>query len=423
MTSPARTPTGACPGSSPLRVFGLFALLLLAGCSSAPSPSALSQPGHPARPGGHPPRPAVTSVELHPVPFSRVEGWRDVDAQAALTAFVRSCERIEQRPAHEPMNPRVRYAGTAGDWREVCLQAALLSGMGAGPDNARSFFERNFTPVELEGAGRLTGYYEPVVEVSASPTPEFSMAIRGLPGDLLTGDLGQFIAGLEGQRVVGRAADRQFVPYQSRAEIEAQNLGVPLAWGRPIDVFFLQIQGSGRLHYPDGSEARVRFAAHNGRPYVSIGRILIDRGELSEHNASKQDIENWLRLRGPQSWRPLFDENPRYVFFTLDSLDDHTEGPIGAQGAPLTPMASLAVDAAHHAWGVPVVLNARLHGAPDWTGLVITQDAGGAIQGAARGDLFFGWGYEAGERAGRQNDPAARWTLLLPNELAARQVR
>ncbi|WP_440958447.1 murein transglycosylase A [Oceanicaulis sp. LC35] len=423
MTSPARTPTGACPGSNPLRLFGLFALLVLAGCSSAPSPSAPSQPGHPTRPGGQPPRPAVSSVELHAVPFSSVEGWRHVDAHSALTAFVRSCERIEQRPDHEPMNPRVRYAGNAGDWRGVCLQAAMLDGMNAGPEDARAFFERNFTPVALEGAGRLTGYYEPVVEVSAAPTAEFSMAIRGLPGDLLTGDLGQFIAGLEGQRVVGRAADRQFVPYQSRAEIEAQNLGVPLAWGRPIDVFFLQIQGSGRLHYPDGSEARVRFAAHNGRDYVSIGRILIDRGELSEHNASKQDIENWLRLRGPQSWRPLFDENPRYVFFTLDSLDDHTEGPIGAQGAPLTPMASLAVDAAHHAWGVPVVLNAAIHGEPDWTGLVITQDAGGAIQGAARGDLFFGWGYEAGERAGRQNDPAARWTLLLPNALASRQLR
>ncbi|WP_233346007.1 MULTISPECIES: murein transglycosylase A [Oceanicaulis] len=362
-------------------------------------------------------------MTLHPVPFSSVEGWHRVDAQAALSAFVRSCERIEDRPDRDPMNPRVSYAGSAGDWRSVCLQAAMIAPLQPDAASARAFFERSFTPVELDGAGRLTGYYEPVVEVSASPTPEFSMAIRGLPSDLLTGDLGQFIAGLEGRRVVGRAADREFVPYQSRAEIEAQNLGVPLAWGRPIDVFFLQIQGSGRLHYPDGSEARVRFAAHNGRPYVSIGRILIDRGELSEHNASKQDIENWLRLRGPQSWRPLFDENPRYVFFTLDSLDDHTEGPIGAQGAPLTPMASIAVDAAHHAWGVPVVVNARLHGAPNWSGLVITQDAGGAIQGPVRGDLFFGWGYEAGERAGRQNDPNARWTLLLPNELAARQLR
>ncbi|MBL4544423.1 MAG: MltA domain-containing protein [Oceanicaulis sp.] len=205
------------------------------------------------------------------MPFSSVEGWRSVDAQAALSAFVRSCERIEDRPDRDPMNPRVSYA-------RLCRRLAF--GLLAGGDDrapaadaasARAFFERSFTPVELDGAGRLTGYYEPVVEVSASPTPEFSMAIRGLPSDLLTGDLGQFIAGLEGRRVVGRAADREFVPYQSRAEIEAQNLGVPLAWGRPIDVFFLQIQGSGRLHYPDGSEARVRFAAHNADPMCRSG--------------------------------------------------------------------------------------------------------------------------------------------------------
>jgi len=362
-------------------------------------------------------------VRLRTVPFSDVSGWRQIDARGALSAFVRSCQRIENRPDDQPMNPRVAYAGVAGDWRSACLQAAMLAPMSPDMTQARAFFERNFRPVALRQTGRLTGYYEPVVQVSHTPTQEFSMAIRGLPGDLLTGDLGQFIAGLEGQRIVGRAADRQFVPYQTRAEIEAQNLGVPLAWGRPIDVFFLQIQGSGRLSYPDGSAARVRFAAHNGLPYVSIGRILIDRGELSEHNASKQDIQNWLRLRGPSAWRPLFDENPRYVFFSLDSLDDPEEGPIGAQGAALTPMASVAVDAAHHAWGVPVLIEAALHQEPDWKGLVVTQDAGGAILGPVRGDLFFGWGFEAGERAGRQNDPQARWTLLLPTALAERQTR
>jgi membrane-bound lytic murein transglycosylase A len=286
--------------------------------------------------------------------------------------------------------------------------------------SARAFFERNFKPFNWRPSGRLTGYYEPYLEVRNQPDDEFSMAIRARPNDLLTGDLGQFIAGLEGQRIVGRASNQSFEPYRSREEIERYNLGVPLAWGRPIDVFFLQIQGSGRLLYPDGGQARVRFAAHNGRPYVSIGRILIERGELSPHNASKQDIQAWLRRRGPSAWQALFNENPRYVFFTLDVLEDPNLGPSGAQGAPLTPMASLAIDPQHHAWGVPILLSADLPDAPDWQGLVIAQDAGGAITGQTRGDLFYGWGDAAGERAGRQNDPEARWVLLLPNGLADR---
>ncbi|XBQ17202.1 MAG: MltA domain-containing protein [Oceanicaulis sp.] len=358
-----------------------------------------------------------------PLSFSEVAGWRAADPRPALAAFSESCARIEALPDHEPMNPRAPYAGTAGDWRGACLQAAMINAGAPTAEQARAFFERNFAPVRLAETGRLTGYYEPYVEVRSRPDAEFSMAIRARPGDLLTGDLGQFIAGLEGERIVGRAEDQQFRPYLTRAEIERENLGVPLAWGRPIDVFFLQIQGSGRLIFEDGGQARARFAAHNGQPYVSIGRILIDRGELSPHDASKQDIQAWLRARGPLAWRPLFDENPRYVFFSLDTDIDPGEGPIGSQGAPLTPMASLAVDPAHHAWGVPVWLEAAIDGAPSWKGLVVTQDAGGAITGPARGDLFFGWGPEAGDRAGRQNDPSAQWTLLLPTELAHRAAR
>ncbi|KAA5804118.1 lytic murein transglycosylase [Alkalicaulis satelles] len=351
--------------------------------------------------------------------FSALPGWGEADMRGALSAFVESCRRIEPRADSAPMNPNAPYAGTAGDWREACLEAAMLAGT-ADARGARAFFERQFTPLRLGDRGRLTGYYEPYVQVREAPDTEFSMAIRGRPGDLLTGDLGQFIAGLEGQRIMGRAADQSFEPYRPRAEIEAMNLGVPLAWGRPIDVFFLQIQGSGRLVYRDGGQARVRFAAHNGLPYVSIGRILIDRGELAPHAASKQDIERWLMRRGPDAWTALFNENPRYVFFSLDVLSDPDEGPLGAQGAPLTPMASMAVDPQYHAWGVPVFVEAALPGAPHWSGLVIAQDAGGAITGPARGDLFFGWGDEAGARAGRQNDPAARWTILAPRALARR---
>ena len=418
--SPAAIPTGACLRLSRLSLT-LVCLSALALSACGTTPDSRPTPRTQAPPSAvEPPAQPVTPPRFEASGFERLAGWSTVDARGALNAFLESCRRIQARPDNAPMSPSAAYAGRVADWRDVCLQAAFLAPTQPDSAAARSFFERNFRPLRWGPTGRLTGYYEPYLEVRERPDREFSMAIRARPGDLLTGDLGQFIAGLEGQRVMGRAADRRFEPYRSRAEIEALNLGVPLAWGRPIDVFFLQIQGSGRLIYPDGGQARVRFAAHNGRPYVSIGRILIERGELAPHNASKQDIQDWLRARGPAAWRPLFDENPRYVFFSLDVLEDPNLGPSGAQGAPLTPMASIAVDPQHHAWGVPIFLTADLPGEPGWTGLVVSQDAGGAITGSARGDLFYGWGDAAGERAGRQNDPDARWVVLLPNALAAR---
>ncbi|PWE18368.1 lytic murein transglycosylase [Marinicauda salina] len=406
--SPIPIRTGSSPRSSRSSLAALLCLVALSACTTAP----------PAAPPA--PEPAAARLDLDRVDFAALPGWDGHDPRPALVALARSCARIDARPDAELLNPNAPWAGRAGDWREVCLQASMLQFADMTADGARAFFERTFTPFEISGTGRLTGYYEPTIPVRARPEDEFSMAIRARPDDLLTGDLGQFIAGLEGRRIVGYATERTFEPYRTRAEIEAQDLGVPLAWGRPVDVFFLQIQGSGRLVYPDGSQARAQFAAHNGRPYVSIGRVLIERGELSEHDASKDDIEAWLNARGPEAWTPLFNENPRYVFFNLEPLTDPDLGPLGGQGAPLTPMASLAVDPRHHAWGAPVYLSATLPGEPDWSGLVIAQDAGGAIEGPLRGDLFFGWGEEAGYRAGRQNATDARWRVFLPRPVAAR---
>lgn len=415
---PAITQTGAWRRSKLLKAaLGAAALFVLGACAATPTAAGPAQ-GGPAL-GGAPPRPAVRSVAMEAAGFDAVPGWRAINARPALEAFVRSCRRWDDKPDTDFLNPAAPYAGRVADWRGACVEAAMLMGLDPDPDAARAFFERHFTPLELRGSGRLTGYYEPYVDVRDTPDAEFSMAIRAAPGAAPHGEMERLLARLDGRR--GLAERRSSDPARwSRAQIEARNIGTPLAWGRPIDVFFLQIQGSGRLVYPDGHSARVRFAAHNDRPYVSIGRLLVERGELSIHDASKQDIEAWLNRRGPAAWQALFDENPRYVFFSLDTLDDPSEGPLGAQGAPLTPMASMAVDARHHAWGVPVLVNADLPGAPDWRGLVIAQDAGGAIEGPVRGDLFYGWGHRAGEQAGRQNDPDARWTILLPKALAAR---
>lgn len=408
--SPAIIPTGAFRACvRPDIALAAFAALLISACASVPADTGAG--AAPVRPvPGDPP----AGLTLRTSDFSRVEGWRSHDPRPALSAFLRSCDVILRRPADQPLNPRAPHAGHAGDWHGICAEAQRVRSDDAG--SARHFFETRFRPVEVSGEGRLTGYYEPLVEARAYPDQEFSMAIRARPGLRPAGDMSQLIAGIGAER--WNAADEA----RTRSEIEALDIGVPLAWGRPIDVFFMQIQGSGRLVFDDGSQRRAAFAAHNGHPYVSIGRLLLDRGELPPGQASKQHIEDWLRRNGPAAWTPLFNENPRYVFFDLQDIPDPNTGPLGSQGVPLTPMGSLAVDPAFHAWGVPVFVRGEVSGQGLWSGLLIAQDAGGAITGPVRGDLFFGWGYEAGETAGRQNS-FARWHILLPERLAVRFAR
>lgn len=405
--SRATTRTGGFPRYvRPSAAFALLLASVLTACASVPD-----TPPAPAQP------PAVSSLQLRPLSgFGALEGWAGQDASAALRAFATSCDAILRRAAGQPLNVRAPHAGHAGDWHEVCREAVDLAARRGDAQAARHFFETRFTPVAVGGEGRLTGYYEPMVAARHYPDNEFSMAIRARPGLSPRGDITQLIAGLDAGHQGGADEARP------RAEIEAMNIGVPLAWGRPIDVFFMQIQGSGRLVFADGSQRRAAFAAHNGHPYVSIGRLLLDRGELPPGQASKQHIENWLIRNGPAAWTPLFNENPRYVFFDLQEIADPNTGPMGSQGVPLTPMASLAVDPAYHAWGVPVFVRGEVSGQGLWSGLVIAQDAGGAITGPVRGDLFFGWGDEAGQTAGRQNSFAG-WHLLLPNRLAQRLAR
>lgn len=239
------------------------------------------------------------------------------------------------------------------------------------------------------------------------------------PTTLVTVDLGRFDDSLAGRRIVGEVRGGELVHYKDRGEIEAADAGEVFAWGRPGDVFFLQIQGSGRLVWPDGHQERAAFAAHNGLPYRSIGRELVARGELDLHEASKAGIEAWLAENGPEATAELFSVNPRYVFFETVDLPDPSVGPSGSAGVPLTPMASIAVDPSQHAYGVPVWLSADLPGADAWSGLVITQDTGGAITGPLRADFFWGWG-EAAERRAGSTRAEAEWTLLLPHAVVAR---
>jgi membrane-bound lytic murein transglycosylase A len=369
-----------------------------------------------------------TGLALFHAHWDAVPAWGDTDMRAAMSAFRRSCARLDTRDDAVPLNPRADWAGQVGDWRAACAAVSMT----ADTETAiLATFEAVFVPVRavastteegiFQQSGMLTGYYEPFVEVRSQPVGEFSQPLRRRPDDLINVDLGVFDADLAGRRVVGRVENGQLTRYRDRAGIETDDLGEAFAWGRPIDVFFLQIQGSGRLIYEDGRQIRAAFSAHNGLPYRSIGRELIRRGELELHAASKAGIESWLNENGSEATQALFAINPRYVFFETQALDQPELGPRGSSGVALTPMASIAIDTAFHAHGVPIWLTADLPEAETWSGLVITQDSGGAITGPLRGDFFWGWGDRAERRAGTTR-AQAEWIVLLPTAVADRIV-
>jgi membrane-bound lytic murein transglycosylase A len=366
------------------------------------------------------------TLDFLPTSWSEMSGWAGADLAPGLSAFLRSCDRMDRRAPSDVLSAQASWAGRVSDWQEVCQQASRAA---AGEISAQAAFETALTPViaravdpdsgTTEMTGRLTGYYEPYVEVRESRQGTFTQPLRRRPDDLVTVDLGLFDEALAGRRLVGEVRDGQLVHYKDRAAIEAEDAGEIFAWGEPIEVFFLQIQGSGRLVYPDGRQERAAFAAHNGLPYRSIGRELIERGELEAHAASKAGIEAWLMLNGPEATAELFSVNPRYVFFQTQPLTDPDLGPSGSTGIALTPMASIAVDPAHQAYGVPVWLSTDLPEIGPWSGLVVTQDTGGAIRGPLRGDFFWGWGETAERRAGTTRTDA-EWVLLLPHTVVAR---
>lgn len=264
------------------------------------------------------------------------------------------------------------------------------------------FFETHFSPISLSSnaanSGLLTGYYQPEINVRATPDTEFSEAILAIP-----------------TRDSDRSRPRsQIKPYMSRV----------IAYGRPIDVFFMQIQGSGIIAFENGYRVRAAYAANNGRAYTSIGGVLVKRGELTLAQASKQAIENWMQRNGHEKTTALMNENERYIFFAEETLVPG-EGPMGAMRAPLTAMGSLAVDPTHYPYGLPLWISVNI---PQYGGdyrglqqgqLLIAQDTGKAIKGAQRGDIYFGEGFEAGAKAGVMKH-RGQWTMLVPRALIGR---
>jgi membrane-bound lytic murein transglycosylase A len=345
-----------------------------------------------------PKEPEPDRLVVHPARFADLPGWT-ADRQAeALPPFLRSCSRLEKQ----------------ADWAEACAAARAVP---AGDDAAaRTFFETALTPVAVtnhgEAEGLFTGYYEPELTGCRARGDGCSVPVYRRPPELVSVELGRFRESLKGERIAGKVENGALVPYASRKDIVAgalANRGLELAWAAdPVELFFLQIQGSGRLRLADGSIIRLGFDGQNGHPYVPIGRVLLDRGAL-ERPVTMQSIKAWLR-GAPEAAPGVLSENPSYIFFR----ELAGEGPIGSQGVALTPGRSLAVDRNFLPLGAPVWLQAD-----DLRRLMVAQDTGGAIRGPVRGDVFWGPGREAEEKAGAMQARGKIW-LLVPPAVAAR---
>ncbi|HYD70898.1 murein transglycosylase A [Azospirillum sp.] len=359
--------------------------------------------------------PPPDRLTLAPLSFRDLPGWTDDRVAEAVPAFQRSCARLKGQPADKPVGPN-GVGGKVADWTAVCAELAALP---AGDEaRARTFFETWFTPYAAGNNGTrkglFTGYYEPELKGSRTPDAAFPVPLYKKPGDLVMVDLGEFAERWRGERIAGRVVDGRLKPYEDRAAIEAGALrgkGLELAWvDDPIGAFFLQIQGSGRVTLPDGGVVRVGYAGQNGHKYVAIGKELIDRGALKREEVSLQTIRAWL-LANPDQAAGVMNKNPSYVFFQ----ELKGEGPNGAQGVALTPGRSLAVDPKFLPYGVPVWLDAEdpLDKAQRLRRLMVAQDTGGAIRGPVRGDVFWGHGPDAEQRAGVMKS-AGEYVLLLP---------
>lgn len=388
-------------------------LLGLVSCSTTHKlePVLPSEPGVPAapvkpvKPAGELPSLPRTEINpaLRPVTFAVLPGWKTDDQREALPAFLSSCVVMVRRP----------------DWKAACTAATNID---ANDENAaRQFFESYFQPYRVSNPdgslnGTVTGYYEPLLQGSRKRGGKYQTALHRAPDDILTIDLVSVFPELKGQRVRGRLVGNKVVAYPSRAELSQSNalVGKEIVWvDDPIDAFFLQVQGSGRVQLDDSKEqVRIAYADQNGHPYKSIGRYLIDKGELTLDQASAQGIKAWLKAN-PRRQQELLNANPSYVFFKEEKVSDPNVGPKGALGVPLTPQRSIAVDPQFIPLGAPVFLATTLPASKaPLRRLMMAQDTGSAIKSPVRADYFWGFGAEAGEQAGRMKQRGEMWVLL-----------
>jgi membrane-bound lytic murein transglycosylase A len=355
--------------------------------------------------------------QLEPIKWSELAGWTADDHLAAFAAYQTSCQALL----------KIRRTDERGELSaalsNVCRKAASLQPQDM--ETARAFFEQNFQPVRLgEAEGLLTGYFEPIVAGSRFPTPEFHVPLYRRPRDLVAAGYkpGSVAFPNKGGRIGRRNEKNELPPYHDRGAIETGALDgqrLEICWLRdPFDLLAIQLEGSGRVILEDGTPLRVSFDSHNGHPYSSIERMLIDRNLFPRNATSPQGIRDWMAAH-PDEAAKVRAANRSYVFFRVTGLTNEGE-PVGAQGVPLTPGRSIAVDRVHE-YGTPFFIEADLpiegrKPATPFRRLMIAQDTGSAIVGPARADLYWGAGDEAGRIAGRIRHPG-RFVMLLPREL------
>ncbi|MCS6763677.1 MAG: MltA domain-containing protein [Candidatus Protistobacter heckmanni] len=358
-----------------------LAAAFLAGCGTPRPPLLSAEPSAPAA-SAQPAQPLPETVgKAGPANWDELPGWREDDLGSAWPAWMRSCEALTRR----------------GDWSQVCAQARRVDPLDSGA--LRAYFEAYFQPYRLANpdgslTGLITGYYEPVLRGSRRREGEFQTPLYRYPA-------------------AWRRAKPS--PAPTRAELMQGNAlaGNELVYvDDPVEAAFLQVQGSGRVQLNDGTLMRVVFAGSNDLPYQSIGRWLLDQGEITPSHSTMQGIKAWARAN-PGKVERMLAANPRFVFFA-ESLAGAELGPPGSLGVPLTPERSIAVDNGAIPAGAPVFLaTTRPLSAQPLQRLMLAQDTGTAIRGTVRADFFWGHGAQAGELAGRMKQSGSMW-LLLP---------
>ncbi len=402
--------TSASRKIQPMRYFRMLSTVAVA-CALAAcqvTPPAPSPPAPTPTPAPTPPQRAAFT----PAPWTDLPGFASDALAAAWPAFLVGCRALEKRAAYETV------------WKTPCTLATTIDGRSEAA--VRAFFMANFSPyrVAVDGGsdvGLVTGYYEPLLTGARAPTAKHKIPLWGIPDDLLIVDLAALHPELKDKRVRGRLQGRRVVPYPSREEIERDPAAMPakpLAYvADPVEAFFLEIQGSGRIALDDGSVLRLNYADQNGHPYRSVAAVLIERGELTRERASMQAIRSWVQAH-PAEMRELLDQNPSYVFFRevppapAGSLDAAIDGPQGSLGVPLLAERTIAVDARFVPLGTPVWLaTTRPLSNTPLERLTLAQDTGGAIRGPVRADFFWGFGDGPGREAGRMRQQGRMWIL------------
>lgn len=410
-----------------IRFSPLLLVLLLVACGSQKvKPEPVKRPSPPAEqapiqlPDSKIPSDITKPAEAGKVPegvnyygLLNAASWDDMDgfAQDDLTkswdAWLQSCNVLKSKQS----------------WQTACEIASVMNSPNS--EAIQSYFKQYFTPyrgVNANGTdtGLITGYYQPLLKGSRTKTSVYRYPLYSKPDDLITVELGSLYPELANKRVRGRLTNNKLVPYYNRGEIDTEQSplhGKELIWVDDIiDLFFLQIQGSGIVQLENGEQVAVGYADQNGQAYQSIGRLLIERGEISADKASMQGIKNWAR-NNLDKLRDLLNSNPSYVFFR--ELPAGLSGPIGALGVPIAAGRSVAVDPQYVPLGAPVFIATTYpNDSKSLQRLMLAQDTGGAIKGGVRADFFWGAGNEAGKLAGAMKQQGRMW-VLLPKEWSA----